>query len=448
MNLNITRRNLVRLITFAIAIIASIVALSIIYYNKAELAKRQLNNVYLRSVEELSASTDQIKNSLSKGIYCGTTDQMANIASKLWRDSSTAKIALSSLPLSGSEIDSINRFLSQVGNYAIAVTEKAKEGEGLTLEDYNNLAALYDYSEALSSQLWGMEKKIQGGLISMSYTVNTLGNTKTSDTPSITEGFTEMAEGIENYPTLIYDGPFSDHILEKEPQMLKGLKEVDVNTALNTAAQVSEITADKLVNKDDEAGKMPSYSFYGEDTNISVTKAGGYVSYMLKHRQVSEMKISVNDAIAKANAFLIKNGYENIVTTYYQTLDNICTINFAVQQNDVTIYTDLIKVSIAMDNGEILSLDARGYLINNHSRSMPEKIISAKEAQDVLSPLLTVEKVKLAIIPTGGLNEVLTYEFLCSSRNEQKVLVYVNATTAAEEEILIMYEQANSVLTT
>ena len=79
---------------------------------------------------------------------------------------------------------------------------------------------------------------------------------------------------------------------------------------------------------------------------------------------------------------------------------------------------------------------------------MPEKIISAKEAQDVLSPLLTVEKVKLAIIPTGGLNEVLTYEFLCSSRNEQKVLVYVNATTAAEEEILIMYEQANSVLTT
>ena len=42
--------------------------------------------------------------------------------------------------------------------------------------------------------------------------------------------------------------------------------------------------------------------------------------------------------------------------SYYSVADHICTVNFAAQQNGVTCYPDLIKVSVAMDNGSIVLL--------------------------------------------------------------------------------------------
>ena len=447
MNVHMSLRNMVRLITFFLAIVGILIAISLMNFNSAVIANRKLNYVYLRSIEELSTSTDNIKTSLSKGIYCGTPEQLASVSAKLWKDSANAKQALSNLPLEGIQIDNINRFLSQVGNYAVAVSEKAKDGEVLTLEQYNTLAALYDYSEKLSKEMWGLENKVQNGMISISNTRNKLGDKNTPEPPSITEGFTSFEEGTQNYPTLIYDGPFSDHILEKEPLMLKDKKAVDLATALKTASAYTKVPAEQLENKNDEEGKMPSYSFESDGVYISVTKSGGYVSTMIKKRDINEMKITLNDALSTANAFLLNNGFENCVTTYYETLDNICTINFAVLDDDVTVYTDLIKVSVAMDNAEVVGFDARGYLVNHQDRSFPADIISPAQAQKSLSPLLTVENTKLALIPSEGENEVLTYEFSCTSRQGQKVLVYVNAVTGAEEEILILFIKGDSVLT-
>ena len=448
MNIYLSRRNIVRIITFSVAIITTLIVLACINMKKSENAKLKLNYVYLRNVDQLATSTDNIKNTLSKGIYCGTPEQLAIISSKLWNDASNAKQALASLPLKGTQTDNINRFLSQVGNYSVSVSKKATDGEVLTLDEYVKLAQLYDYSEVLSKQMWDLEKKAQSGLITFEETKSLLSDEKTAQPPNITEGFKSFEDGIDKYPTLIYDGPFSDHILDREPEMLKNIKTVDLSQALKTASEFTGVLSDKLKNRNDEAGKMPSYCFDdGKNTYIAVTKAGGYVSYMMKTRRVDTSKITINDALSTGTAFLLNKGYENIVTTYYETVDNICTINFAYLDGDVTVYTDLIKISVAMDNGEILTFDGRGYIVNHHNRTMPDSIISAQQAQKSLSPLLTVEKTKLAIIPTSGENEVLTYEFLCSSRKGQKVLVYVNAKTNAEEQILILFESPESVLT-
>ena len=51
------------------------------------------------------------------------------------------------------------------------------------------------------------------------------------------------------------------------------------------------------------------------------------------------------------------------------------------------------------------------------------------------------------MIPTTGLNEVETYEFLCTGDNDEQVLVYVNTQNAQEEQILILIESENGTLT-
>lgn len=67
-----------------------------------------------------------------------------------------------------------------------------------------------------------------------------------------------------------------------------------------------------------------------------------------------------------------------------------------------------------------------------------------------MSPSLTVLSERLALIPTSGQNEVLTYEFQTRAGegdDAQKILVYVNASTGAEEQILLLLETPEGTMT-
>ena len=78
---------------------------------------------------------------------------------------------------------------------------------------------------------------------------------------------------------------------------------------------------------------------------------------------------------------------------------------------------------------------------------MPPQKLTAQEASANISPYLTPDEGRLALIPTAGLNEVLTYEYLCQAENGEEVLVYLNADTGMEEQILILLRSDNGVLT-
>ena len=85
--------------------------------------------------------------------------------------------------------------------------------------------------------------------------------------------------------------------------------------------------------------------------------------------------------------------------------------------------------------------------MNHFERNLTNNIISKDSAQNNISPLLNVESINLACIPTGLLDEVLCYEFNCTSEIGQNVLVYINAQTGMEENILILLKEDNGILT-
>ena len=139
-----------------------------------------------------------------------------------------------------------------------------------------------------------------------------------------------------------------------------------------------------------------------------------------------------------AEDFLAKMGYSDMEDTYYEVQSNICTINFAYETRGIICYTDLIKVSVALDNGEVLSCDARGYLTNHRDRVVTTPEISKSDAASVVADNLTIEDTELCIIPSGGLNELYCYEFKCRTEEGNTVLVYINADTGTEEQILLL----------
>jgi germination protein YpeB len=112
----------------------------------------------------------------------------------------------------------------------------------------------------------------------------------------------------------------------------------------------------------------------------------------------------------------------------------------------VLIYPDLLKVKVALDNGEIVGFDAYQYIMSHRKRDIPKPKLTEAEARKKVSGRLNVERVKLAIIPLPGDKEQLCYEFK-GKYNQSDYFVYINADTGYEENILKIIKDEDGTLT-
>lgn len=445
----ISRRGLVRIISFITALVIVLAALSLVSYNRAKSAELKLEYSYLRAVENLNDHMSSIDSTLTKGKYATTAAMLESLANKLKSDTQGAKDNISQLPLEALNLEHTYQFLSQLGEYALSLSHKVSKGEQITEEELNNMETLEQYCKSLREQVMILEDSVQTGTVSFREITKQLSSEDLSNSQSVQvmDGFKEYEEGFSSFPSLIYDGPFSDHLMQKKSEMLKGVSDVTRAEARKTAAKVAQMRADLMEDAGDDDGVMPTYNFMSESASVSVTKAGGMPVYLLKNRNVDDIKISKENAVKLARQYLTTIGIGSLTESYYEIAGNIITVNFAHLQNDITVYADLIKVSVAMDNGEILGFDARGYLTNHTDRNIASPKISLDAARKNVSPKLTIKKEKMAIIPSTSLTEKLCYEFLCTGQDGENILVYINADTGAEEEILILLIDENGTLT-
>ena len=114
-------------------------------------------------------------------------------------------------------------------------------------------------------------------------------------------------------------------------------------------------------------------------------------------------------------------------------------------QDDILIYSDLIKIKIALDNGEILGLETNGYIYNHKERIIEYKY-SIDDAREVLYEKLNIVNERMCIIPTESKSEKIAYEFE-GYIDDTKFLVYINADTLEEEKIYIVLESDNGIKT-
>lgn len=446
-----TTRQMIRLGSFVSA--AFLTLLAFLVYTRLQLDqyKRREEFGYLRALQEVTSHLNAISADLKRSSYAGTPAQIAAISAKVWKNADSAKTSFSSLPLGDMRLDVTYRFLSQVGDYSMYLSRKALRGEQISGEERENFARLQEYAQQLNRQLADIEYTVASGQLELSAFLRSgvpYGRGENLAFPvSESLGFEDMEQRFEGYPTLIYDGPFSDHLLDKDPQLIRGKAEVSLEEAQKTAARFAGVDASTLIPGDEERSRMPSYTFAGGTVDAAVTKNGGFVTYYINAREIGGRELNAAAAREKGGAYLKAMGLDSMRETYYDISGGIMTINYAYSQRDTVCYTDLIKVGVALDNGKIVFYDARGFVANHRERSLPEPRISLEDARRVVSDRLQILSSGRALIPTPGGNEAQVYEFKCRGREGEHVLVYVNAETCAEEEILLLIESENGVLT-
>ncbi len=411
-------------------------------------------NDYNQSFYELINYVQNVESYLAKSVISTTPQHGAETLSNVWREANLAQAYLSQLPIKNNELQNTEKFLNQVSDYSYTLSRKNIYNETLSQEELDNLNELYNYSIELENTLTQLASDMESGRVSWKQLTKRTTNVFAQEVSNISQdSFSSLEENFHEYSGLIYDGAFSEHLTSTEKKGLIG-EDIDEQKAKEIVAnfigkdKIKEISSNGL----SENTNIETFDFIikqeteKNDITISVSKIGGHIVYMESNRDVTGEVISQEEADNKAKEFLEIREFKNMKETYYLKQEGIVTINYAYQQNGVIMYPDLIKVKVALDNGEVLGLESTGYLNSHYERSLPNVKITKQEAKKTLNKNLQIESEGLAVIPTEYQTEVLCWEFK-GKVNDTDYLVYINAENGREEDILVIVNTENGTLT-
>lgn len=444
----------VRIIIIVAILLLSLLVGFIIYQNEKYIQVSE--NDYNQSLYELINYVQNVETYLAKSVISTTPEHGAETLTNVWREANLAQAYLAELPVNTNELEKTEKFLNQVSDYSYSLSRKNIYNESLTQEELDNLNELYNYSVELENTLAQLSTDMESGRISWKQLTQKTNNAFAQQVSNISlDSFSNLEENFHEYSGLIYDGAFSEHLTSKEKKGLTGeeVSEEDAKKVVENfvgAENIKEIS----LNGESENTEILTYDFSvnlqdGRDDNkmsISISKKGGHIVYMSYNRDINAESMNEEEAVAKAKEFLVSREIENMKETYYIKEGGMLTINFAYEQNGVIIYPDLIKIKIALDNGQIMGMETSGYLNSHYVRNIENPKITLEEAKKTLNKKLEVESEKLAIIPTEYQTEILCYEFK-GKVNDKNYIVYINAENGREEDILLVVDTGNGTLT-
>ena len=417
-------------------------------YNKNKQYQIVKENDYNMAFYEVVDYVQNVKSYLAKAMVSKSAEHGAEILTHVWKEANLAQSYVGMLPIESQELENTAKFLNQVSEYSYSLSRKNMDGENLSDEDIQKVNELYNYSNDLSNTLNEISLELNNGTLNWN---DLMKNTEGAEIAEVSS-FNVVEENFHEYTGLIYDGAFSEHITSSEKKGLTG-EDVDEETAKKKAEEFigGENIKETKNNGYVENGDIPVYRFEIETNDektigISISKKGGHVVYLNYNREVTEEKISPEEAIEKGKEYLAQKGFNNMQQTYYLKEEGFITVNYAYTQNDVIMYPDLIKVKIALDNAEVIGLETTGYLNCHYERQIPSDKISIEQAKESLSNKVQITSEKLAIIPTEWNTEVFCYEFKGKIENID-FIAYINAQTGKEEDILIITNTSNGTLT-
>lgn len=437
-----------------ICVLLIIVAvLGVVLYKKQAQYRQASENSYNMAFYELVDYVQNVESYLAKSVISSTPEQGAETLTHLWREANLAQSYLSRLPIESQELENTEKFLNQVSDYSYTLSRKNIYDEKLSEDDLKNLKDLHGYSVELENTLNQLSEDLNSGRFKWGELTKKGSIAFAQQVGNISkESFSNLEENFHEYSGLIYDGAFSEHLTGQEK---KGLTGEDIEE------EQAKKKAEEFIGKDEvkeitnlgysENASVPSYDFSitnkkDETINISISKKGGHIVYMNSNREVNTETISQEEANKKGKEFLNNKGFKNMKETYYLKQEGIVTINYAYMQDNVVIYPDLIKVKVALDNGDVLGMETSGYLNNHTTRDISKIKISQQEAKKKLNKDLEIESEGLAIIPTEWKTEILCYEFK-GKVDGREFLVYINSENGKEEDILIIKNTPNGTLT-
>ncbi len=412
--------------------------------------KRQLTAGYYHAFSELSTASQELDTALRKSLYTTPGPLRDSLYRQIYAKALAAQYALGELPYGNVELERTAAFFAKAGDYAAALCREDQESA------QEDLAALAAVSRGLDQALNELQLDLEAGALELPQA-----RRAEAALAQVAEGgeqqlggttFQEVESAFPELPSLVYDGPFSEHLTSATPQALAGLGQVTQEEARQAAADFLHVSPAALTLASVGEGVLPTYAFTlprdGGGGYLEVTRQGGQVLCYFQDRVPGAPAMDAAEAVELAQNYLANWGFPQMEPSYHIRREGAITIHFAPVVDDVYCYPDLVKVTIAMDNGSLLGYEAHGYLSQHRARTFATPAVDQAQAMAALPQGVSILAVQKALVPTaGGTGEVLTYEFKCQAADGGHVLIYVNAQTGLQQNILLLLEDETGTLT-
>ena len=440
--MTLSRRGFVRILSFLFAAVFFLLASLLLASAENTKLRRTLSAGYRRSYFELLSSVEAIESSLVKASAVSSPGSVALLAGDIYTSAEAAEARLCELPYAFSEDSHTAAFLNRVGSFARSLVSDAGRGE---LPDAATLLSLREAAGNVLTSLSSVSAYIYEDDF---FSDEVIPNGLAEEAYSLSSGMTDLENAFPETPTLLYDGPYSEHLVGLSPK-INLEKSVSEKDAAAYAADCFGVSASSLAFGGEVGGDIPCYLFTlrnGRSLTLLVTRHGGKLLGLQASGAVGEAVMNAESALDAAIAFLSACGYNSLSPSYHHTVGSVMYINFEAAENGVLFYPDLIQIGVSLADGEILSFDARGYLSNHACRELPSPAFGENELADAVNKSLTISGSQLVVIPTEGKNEIFCREFACRNQSGDRFLVYIGCQTGKEEKIMLLREDESGIL--
>ncbi|MCM3566768.1 germination protein YpeB [Neobacillus mesonae] len=399
-------------------------------------------NNYQRAFHGLSYQMDLLHDKIGTTIAMNSRQSLSPSLAEVWRITSEAHNDVGQLPLTLLPFNKTEEFLSNIGNFSYRTAIRDLDKEPLTDKEYNTLKVLYKQSGDIQNELRKVQHMVLKNNLRWMDVEMALASGKETTDNTIIDGFKTVEKTVTGFDETDFGPTFSN--MQKKDENFKNVsgKTISKSEAAAIAKKYMNMKGNLNV-KVTENGKGSDYGFYsvavknektGQESSMDLTKKGGHPIWFINHRDVKKQKLSLNDGMIKAQAFLKDTGYPDLELFESTQYDNVGVFNFVTNKNGVRIYPEAIKLKVALDNGDILGVSAEEYLKSVQKRNIGKPAITLEQARGKVNPNLKVMEDRKAIIVNDLNKEVLCYEFLGTIKNDT-YRIFINAENGREEEV-------------
>lgn len=432
-----------------ISTLSALLLLMIILYafasNDSANNKLTLENYYEKNFYDLVDNINNTEMKLAKLTNATDINYQAKLLQEISKNAYMAQENINNLPYSINGLDNGVEFINQVSGYTETLYKNVNNGKELSAEDNKTLENVYDAILLMKDSLNKISKELWSGYSILNQSLELDG-----DYNKFTLLLAEGKPVDVDYPTMIYDGPFSDSQIN---QKVKGLEFEDVSyekAQENLLAIFTNFNAEMVEYQGETASKFDVYNFEiknGDQTlaYVQMTKKGGKLLTCSAFNDKTGKNISLKNAEQIALDFVKKSAVNDVEVVWSDIVGDNAFINLAPVENNAIIYPDLIKVKVDLSKGDVLGYEATGYYTNHTQRNIPTPSFGVDKAKAKLPKKFIIEQHKLALIPLDYGKEILCHEFACTSGGDI-YYIYINAQNGAEENILKVIQTDNGNL--
>jgi len=183
----------------------------------------------------------------------------------------------------------------------------------------------------------------------------------------------------------------------------------------------------------------------GVNIQIDYTRKGGYLLWFMNPRNVTNRKLNFDTARNKGSQFLIRHDYKDMTPITYDEYDHVAVFTYVHSIDGVKIYPDKVTVRVALDNGEVVGVQASDHVFFAKKLLTPGKPkITKEKAKEGLNPDFKVEDYSLAVIENEMREPTLCHEFV-GKIHDHHYRIFMNADTGLEESIEEIPDSAKAI---